>query len=128
MKIEKESIVITSYSIHYTKLYDTCNKGDLSIAHNGNFSNSELLKEKLTEKGAIFGCTSDSELVLHLIAHSMQDTFYKALKEKNKEVAIEKLKISIKMLDSAAGKGIYHKNTVARKKSRMSAALAGIDA
>jgi len=59
----------------------TCNKGDLSIAHNGNFSNSELLKEKLTEKGAIFGCTSDSELVLHLIAHSMQDTFYKALKE-----------------------------------------------
>ncbi|MBN2617390.1 MAG: amidophosphoribosyltransferase [Spirochaetales bacterium] len=59
----------------------SCNKGDLSIAHNGNFSNSELLKSKLTEKGAIFGCTSDSELVLHLIAHSMQDTFYKALKE-----------------------------------------------
>lgn len=59
----------------------SCNKGDLSIAHNGNFSNSELLKEKLTEKGAIFGCTSDSELVLHLIAHSMQDSFYKALKE-----------------------------------------------
>jgi len=54
--------------------------------------------------------------------------FELALKEKNKEVAIEKLKISIKMLDSAAGKGIYHKNTVARKKSRMSAALAGIDA
>jgi len=59
----------------------SCNKGDLSIAHNGNFSNSELLKSKLTEKGAIFGCTSDTELVLHLIAHSMQDTFYKSLKE-----------------------------------------------
>ncbi|WP_187759802.1 amidophosphoribosyltransferase [Thiospirochaeta perfilievii] len=59
----------------------SCNKGDISIAHNGNFSNSDFLKSKLTEKGAIFGCTTDSELVLHLIAHSMQDTFYKALKE-----------------------------------------------
>lgn len=59
----------------------SCNKGDISIAHNGNFSNSELLKAKLTEKGAIYGCTSDTELVLHLIAHSMQDSFYKALKE-----------------------------------------------
>ena len=51
-----------------------------------------------------------------------------ALKENNKEVAEEKLKISVKMLDSAAGKGIFHKNTVARKKSRMNKALAGIEA
>lgn len=51
-----------------------------------------------------------------------------ALKENNKEVAEEKLKISVKMLDSAAGKGVFHKNTVARKKSRMNQALAGIEA
>jgi ribosomal protein S20 len=29
----------------------------------------------------------------------------------------------VKMLDTAAGKGIFHKNTVARKKSRMSKLL-----
>jgi small subunit ribosomal protein S20 len=51
-----------------------------------------------------------------------------ALKDNNKELAEKNLKISIKMLDSAAGKGIFHKNTVARKKSRMSAALAGTNA
>lgn len=51
-----------------------------------------------------------------------------ALKDDNKEVAEEKFKTSVKMLDSAAGKGVFHKNTVARKKSRMSAALAGINA
>jgi len=54
--------------------------------------------------------------------------FEVALKDNNKEVAEEKFKLSVKMLDSAAGKGIFHKNTVARKKSRMSAALAGINA
>lgn len=51
-----------------------------------------------------------------------------ALKDNNKELAEKNLKISIKMLDSAAGKGIFHKNTVARKKSRMSAAFAGTNA
>ena len=51
-----------------------------------------------------------------------------ALKDNNKEVAEEKLKISVKMLDSAAGKGVFHKNTVARKKSRMINALSGIEA
>lgn len=59
----------------------TCNKGILSIAHNGNFSNADYLRKKLTDKGAIFGCTSDTELVLHLLAHSMQENFQKALKE-----------------------------------------------
>ncbi len=54
--------------------------------------------------------------------------FEVAIKDNNKDVAEEKLKISIKMLDSAAGKGVFHKNAVARKKSRMSAALAGINA
>ncbi|MGL1892677.1 MAG: 30S ribosomal protein S20 [Spirochaetaceae bacterium] len=54
--------------------------------------------------------------------------FDDALKENNKELAEERFKISVKMLDSAAGKGVFHKNTVARKKSRMNNALAGIEA
>ncbi|MBN2618474.1 MAG: 30S ribosomal protein S20 [Spirochaetales bacterium] len=54
--------------------------------------------------------------------------FESALKDKNKDVAVDKLKLSVKLLDSAAGKGVFHKNTVARKKSRMHKALAGIEA
>ena len=54
--------------------------------------------------------------------------FEDALKNKDKDLAAEKLSASIKMLDSAAGKGVFHKNTVARKKSRMHSAFAGIEA
>lgn len=54
--------------------------------------------------------------------------FEVALKSKDKELAAEKLKATVKLLDSAAGKGVFHKNTVARKKSRMCKALAGIEA
>lgn len=54
--------------------------------------------------------------------------FETALKNKDKEAAEVKFKETVKMLDTAAGKGIFHKNTVARKKSRMSAALAGLSA
>lgn len=54
--------------------------------------------------------------------------FEVALKDNDKDVAEEKFKLSVKMLDSAAGKGVFHKNAVARKKSRMNKALAGIEA
>ncbi len=54
--------------------------------------------------------------------------FETAVKSKDKNLADEKLKLSIKMLDTAAGKGVFHKKTVARKKSRMHQALAGIEA
>ncbi|OQY40823.1 MAG: 30S ribosomal protein S20 [Spirochaetaceae bacterium 4572_7] len=54
--------------------------------------------------------------------------FEVAVKNSDKATAEEKLKASIKMLDSAAGKGVFHKKTVARKKSRMHKAFAGIQA
>lgn len=46
--------------------------GQLALAHNGNLINLNSLKKKLEEKGAIFHTTSDSEVVLHLIAHSKE--------------------------------------------------------
>jgi small subunit ribosomal protein S20 len=54
--------------------------------------------------------------------------FETALKNKDRAVAEEKLKLTVKLLDTAAGKGVFHKNMVARKKSRMHKALAGIEA
>ncbi|OGS45479.1 MAG: amidophosphoribosyltransferase [Elusimicrobia bacterium RIFOXYD2_FULL_34_15] len=45
-------------------------KGNLAIAHNGNLCNAGSLKEKLEEEGSIFQTSSDSEVILHLIAKS----------------------------------------------------------
>ncbi len=37
----------------------------------------------------------------------------------NKESATEQLQVVTKLIDTAAGKGVYHKNTAARTKSRL---------
>lgn len=42
-----------------------------------------------------------------------------AVKASDKETAEASLKLVMKKLDGAVSKGIYHKNTAARKKSRM---------
>ncbi|KAI3855046.1 hypothetical protein MKX03_018440 [Papaver bracteatum] len=47
-----------------------CKFGQVSVAHNGNFVNYSSLRAKLEETGAIFNSSSDTEVVLHLIAHS----------------------------------------------------------
>ncbi|CAE6150881.1 unnamed protein product [Arabidopsis arenosa] len=53
----------------------SCKLGSLAVAHNGNFVNYKQLKTKLEEKGSIFITSSDTELVLHLIAKSKAKTF-----------------------------------------------------
>ncbi|MDP3279264.1 MAG: amidophosphoribosyltransferase [Deltaproteobacteria bacterium] len=45
----------------------------LSVAHNGNFTNTEELRRILEARGAIFQTTTDTELLLHLVAHAPQD-------------------------------------------------------
>ncbi|XP_026388030.1 amidophosphoribosyltransferase, chloroplastic-like [Papaver somniferum] len=47
-----------------------CKFGEVGVAHNGNFVNYSSLRAKLEETGAIFNSSSDTEVVLHLIAHS----------------------------------------------------------
>jgi len=48
--------------------------GIMSLAHNGNLVNTKTLRTKLHEQGAIFQTTTDSELFMHLVAHSKEDT------------------------------------------------------
>ncbi len=48
--------------------------GPLSLAHNGNLVNSPELRERLVREGAIFSSSSDSEVIVHLIARSEADT------------------------------------------------------
>ena len=52
--------------------------------------------------------------------------FEAVVAEGNKAAANEQLSLCVKKLDQAASKGVYHKNTVARKKSQLSKALASL--
>jgi amidophosphoribosyltransferase len=44
--------------------------GNLAISHNGNLSNARELRNTFSERGTLFQTTSDTELILHLIAQS----------------------------------------------------------
>src|SRR5690349_21949807 len=48
--------------------------GHLAIAHNGNLTNAAELKRELVERGAIFTTSTDTEVLVHLIARSDAET------------------------------------------------------
>ena len=45
-----------------------CSCGQLAVAHNGNLINAQVLRQKLEASGSIFQTTSDTEIILHLMA------------------------------------------------------------
>ena len=47
-----------------------CNKGKLALGHNGNLTNALELRRKLEHRGSIFQTTSDTEVIVHLMARS----------------------------------------------------------
>jgi amidophosphoribosyltransferase len=49
-----------------------CHKGEIAVAHNGNLVNADRVRANLEYDGSIFVSTSDTEVVLHLIARSSQ--------------------------------------------------------
>jgi len=51
-------------------LASDCNKGKLALAHNGNLTNALELRRNLEHKGSIFQTTSDTEVIVHLVARS----------------------------------------------------------
>ena len=51
-------------------LYADTNQGGIAIAHNGNFTNGIMLRKALTNQGALFHSTTDSEVILHLMARA----------------------------------------------------------
>ncbi|WP_104665834.1 amidophosphoribosyltransferase [Ensifer adhaerens] len=59
--------------------------GGIAVAHNGNFTNGLTLRRQLIADGAICQSTSDTEVVLHLIARSKQasssDRFIDAIRQ-----------------------------------------------
>jgi amidophosphoribosyltransferase len=56
-------------------------KGLIAIAHNGNLVNLGTAKERLERDGALFQTTSDSEIIIQLIAHSKATTLVDCIAE-----------------------------------------------
>jgi len=61
-------------------------------------------------------------------AKSLVKDFVGLVEEKKKDEAQKKLVEVSSFLDKAVSKGVYHRNTAARKKSRMSHLLGGLKA
>src|SRR5471032_2408561 len=57
--------------------------GGLAISHNGNLTNAMTLRKQLIDLGCLFQSTSDTEVIIHLIAlskqSSVEDRLYDAL-------------------------------------------------
>jgi amidophosphoribosyltransferase len=64
---------------------DSC-KGEIAIAHNGNLVNAAELRRKLEESGSIFRSSSDTEVILHLIAKAPQHDVEAAIAHALKQV------------------------------------------
>ncbi len=62
-------------------LYSQTSKGRISIAHNGNLTNAFSIYKSLSEQGALFQTTVDSEVILHLMSRSQYDDVALALKD-----------------------------------------------
>jgi amidophosphoribosyltransferase len=66
-------------------LYADLASGGFAVAHNGNISNAMTLKKELVRRGSIFQSTSDTEVIIHLVATSsyrtLLDKFIDALKQ-----------------------------------------------
>ncbi len=63
--------------------------GGLALAHNGNLTNARQLRRDLVRQGAIFQSTSDTEVIIHLVARS------------HYELVVEKLIDALKHVEGA---------------------------
>jgi amidophosphoribosyltransferase len=57
----------------------SCHRGEIAICHNGNLVNGATIREKLEYEGSIFQSTSDTEVILHLIAKSREKDLLDAM-------------------------------------------------
>ncbi len=61
-------------------------RGPLAVAHNGNLVNAQEIRRRLERVGSIFRSTSDTEVLLHLVARSRAEGLPEALCEAIREI------------------------------------------
>ncbi|MDD5101610.1 MAG: amidophosphoribosyltransferase [Endomicrobiaceae bacterium] len=75
-----------------------CIHGNIAVAHNGNITNFEKIKDRLAKSGSIFNHTSDTEIVAHLIAENTGKTIGQIIRK------------SLQSLEGAFSLLFIHKN------------------
>ena len=63
-----------------------CNKGKIALAHNGNITNAAEVRAQLDQQGSIFQTNSDTEVIVHLIARSREETLADAMADSLRRV------------------------------------------
>ena len=56
-------------------LFAELNTGGFAVGHNGNLTNGLTLRRQLVRDGAMMQSTTDTEVILHLVAHSRRNRF-----------------------------------------------------
>jgi amidophosphoribosyltransferase len=55
--------------------------GQLAAAHNGNLTNSQKLRNQMENDGSIFTTTTDTEVIMHLVARSKSPTIAEMIRD-----------------------------------------------
>ncbi len=87
-------------SHNYQPIYAQLSFGFIALAHNGNLTNANTLRNKLIERGAIFQSTMDTEVIIHLIALSQKPTIK------------EKIIDAVSQIEGAFSLVLIHKNGI----------------
>jgi len=66
--------------------YMNYKNGNFGLAHNGNLTNTRILRDELKRKGTIFQTTTDSEIILHLVARSQEEDLVSQLRDALQQV------------------------------------------
>ncbi len=69
----------SSHILNAQPLQVTSHRGAVSIAHNGNLVNAHELRREMELDGSIFSTTSDTEVILHMLARNATDSCEDAL-------------------------------------------------
>ncbi|MFI5342267.1 MAG: amidophosphoribosyltransferase, partial [Candidatus Methylomirabilales bacterium] len=65
----------------------SCRHGSVALAHNGNLVNAQVLRTELEAQGSIFSSSTDSEVIVHLIARSQSSDLVESTAEGLSRVA-----------------------------------------
>ena len=67
-------------------LYADLSFGGFTVAHNGNLTNAQKIRSELVEQGSLFQSSTDSEVIIHLVALSRKKTVLERLTDSLKQI------------------------------------------